>query len=216
MTDNNDFIPMDRRFRGFLPVVVDVETGGFNFQKDALLQIAAVLIRMDNKGEFYRYRTVSYHVEPFEGANMEPASLEVNGIDPYHPLRLAVPERDALNGVNKEIRKEMKLNNCNRAILIGHNAPFDLNFVNAASERAGIKRNPFHPFSTLDTVTLSAMALGQTVLARAVQAAGLGWDTAEAHSAIYDAEKTADLFCYVLNRWELLEQSFGGFALDRA
>jgi ribonuclease T len=216
MSDNNDFIPMDRRFRGFLPVVVDVETGGFNHRTDALLQIAAVLIRMDNKGEFFRYRTVTYHVEPFEGANMEPASLEVNGIDPYHPLRLAVPEQDALNGINKEIRKEMKLNNCNRAILIGHNAPFDLNFVNAAAERAGVKRNPFHPFSTLDTVTLSAMAFGQTVLARAVQAAGLGWDTSEAHSAIYDAEKTADLFCHILNRWELLEQSFGGFALDSA
>ncbi len=207
-----DFQAMDRRFRGYLPVVVDVETGGFDPQGDALLQIAAVFIRMDEKGMFHRDRTVTYHIEPFEGANMDPKSLEVNGIDPWHPLRLAVPERDALAGVFKEVRKEMKANNCTRAILVGHNAPFDLNFVNAAAERCGIKRNPFHPFSTLDTVTLSAMAFGQTVLARAVQAAGLGWDSGEAHSAIYDAEKTADLFCFVLNRWELYSTSFGEMA----
>jgi ribonuclease T len=213
MNEPDDFQPMDHRFRGFLPVVVDVETGGFNYQTDALLQIAAVILRMDSKGDLYRYRTVTYHVEPFEGANMDPKSLEVNGIDPFHPLRLAVPEKDALSGVFKEIRKEMKLNNCKRSILIGHNAPFDLNFVNATSERAGIKRNPFHPFSTLDTVTLSALAFGQTVLARAVQAAGLGWDTSEAHSAIYDAEKTADLFCHIVNRWNFLENSFDGMSM---
>ena len=90
MNEPDEFQPMDHRFRGFLPVVVDVETGGFNYQTDALLQIAAVILRMDSKGDLYRYRTVTYHVEPFEGANMEPKSLEVNGIDPFHPLRLAV------------------------------------------------------------------------------------------------------------------------------
>ncbi|HAV68246.1 MAG TPA: ribonuclease T, partial [Alcanivorax sp.] len=35
------------RFRGFLPVVVDVETGGFDARNDALLEIAAVLLDMD-------------------------------------------------------------------------------------------------------------------------------------------------------------------------
>jgi ribonuclease T len=212
MSEYDEFHPMQNRFRGFLPVVVDVETGGFNVKTDALLQVAAVLLRMDDKGSFYRYRTVTHHIEPFEGANMDPKSLEVNGIDPYHPLRMAIPERDGLTNVFKEVRKEMKLNDCKRAILIGHNAPFDLNFINEAAERSGIKRNPFHPFSTLDTVTLSAMAFGQTVLARSVQAAGLGWDTREAHSAIYDAEKTADLFCHILNRWGFLENSFDALA----
>lgn len=199
---NDEFTPFGKRFRGFLPVVVDVETGGFNPHTDALLQIGAVLLRMDAKGELYRHRTMSYHLEPFEGARLDPKSLEVNRIDPHHPLRLAVAEPQGLGEVFKAIRTEIKLNACNRAILVGHNAYFDLQFINAAAERNGIKRNPFHQFSSLDTVTLSAMAFGQTVLARSVRAAGLGWENEEAHSALYDAEKTADLFCTIINRWQ--------------
>lgn len=197
----SDFIPMGQRFRGFLPVVVDVETGGFNSQTDALLQIAAITLRMDEMGYLHRDQTISRHVMPFEGANLEPASLEVNGIDPWHPLRLAIPEREALQDVFKEIRRAVGENECTRAILVGHNAAFDLGFVNAAVARTGIKRNPFHPFSNFDTVTLAAMAYGQTVLARAIRAAGLEWNSSQAHSATYDAEMTADLFCAILNRW---------------
>ncbi|HDP90437.1 MAG TPA: ribonuclease T [Thioalkalivibrio sp.] len=214
MSQDPSFIPVGQRFRGFLPVVVDVETGGFNVQTDALLQVAAVFLRMDAKGEMHLERTESWHVEPFEGANMEPRSLEVNGIDPFHPLRLAIPESDALTHMFNHVRKEIKKNECTRAILVGHNAPFDLNFINQAAERCGVKRNPFHPFSTLDTVTLGAMAYGQTVLARAVQAAGISWDSNEAHSAIYDAEKTAELFCKVVNQWQLLDSAFNAFAMD--
>ena len=207
-----EFVPMGQRFRGFLPVVIDLETGGFNAQTDALLQIAAVILRMDSHGHLYRERTLSHHVRPFEGANMDPKSLEVTGINPYHPLRIDVPEDEALNQVFAEIRSEVKLNHCTRAVLVGHNASFDLGFLNATVERAGIKRNPFHPFSNLDTVTLCAMAYGQTVLARAAQEAGLDWDNEEAHSAVYDAEKTADLFCRVMNRWQDLN---GGDAPGR-
>ncbi|MFP4682864.1 MAG: ribonuclease T, partial [Ectothiorhodospira sp.] len=201
MTEEPDFRPMGNRFRGFLPVVVDVETGGFNPRTDALLQIAAVLLRMDAQGDLHRDRTLSFHVQPFEGAHMDPKSLEVTGINPWHPLRIAVPEQEALQGVFREVRQEVKRNQCTRAILVGHNAGFDLAFVNATAERAQLKRNPFHPFSNLDTVTLSAMAYGQTVLARAAREAGLSWDNEEAHSATYDAEKTADIFCDVMNRW---------------
>jgi ribonuclease T len=201
MSNSPDFQPMGQRFRGFLPVVVDVETGGFNPQTDALLQVAAVLLRMDRDGRLYRHETLARHVQPFEGANLDPKSLEVNGINPFHPLRIAHPEKDALADVFRGIREEMKCNACKRAILVGHNAGFDLSFINRGAERAGLKRNPFHPFSSLDTVTLSAMAFGQTVLARAVQAAGMSWDSSEAHSAVYDAEKTADVFCHVVNRW---------------
>lgn len=197
-----DFMPISHRFRSFLPVVVDVETGGFNHHTDALLQIAAVFLHMDERGHLHRNETVSRHVVPFEGSNMEPESLKVNGIDPYHPLRLAVDEKDALGSVFKAVRREIKANECTRAILVGHNAAFDLNFLNAAVERTGIKRNPFHPFSNFDTVSLSGMAFGQTVLSRGVRAARLPWDDAEAHSATYDAEKTADLFCNIINKWE--------------
>ncbi len=202
MQERSDFFPIGSRFRGFLPVVVDVETGGFNHQTDALLQIAAVTLRMDAKGHLYRDETVTTHIKPFPGARLDPASLKVNGIDPNHPLRIAVSEEEALNQVFRVVRREIKAHNCTRAILVGHNAAFDLNFLNAAVNRTGIKRNPFHPFSSFDTVTLAGMAYGQTVLSRAAQAAQLGWDDAEAHSAIYDAEKTADLFCEIMNRWQ--------------
>jgi ribonuclease T len=208
MSAENDFYPMGKRFRGFLPVVVDVETGGFNAKTDALLEIAAVLLRMDDKGFFAVDETHSTHVQPFEGANLEPASLEINGIDPWHPLRIALPEKDALDWIFKDIRKAVRANNCNRAILVGHNANFDLNFVNAAVERTRIKRNPFHPFSSLDTVSLGAMAYGQTVLSQLVQASHMDWDNNEAHSAVYDAQKTAELFCKVINRWHMMNTMF--------
>lgn len=196
--------PMAQRFRGFLPVVVDVETGGFNPRTDALLEIAAVTLRMTDKGELEPDETISTHVQPFEGANLEPKSLEVTGIDPWHPLRAARNEHDALSYVFQPVRRAVKENSCTRAILVGHNASFDLSFVNAAVERSGIRRNPFHPFSYLDTVTLGALAYGQTVLARASRAAGLEWEQSEAHSAVYDTEMTARLFCEVVNRWEAL------------
>jgi ribonuclease T len=196
--------PIAGRFRGFLPVVVDVETGGFNAETDALLEIAAVLVEMDIKGFLHRGETIHFHVEPFAGANLDDRALEFNGIDPFHPFRQAVDEKHALEAIFKPIRREIKATGCNRAILVGHNAFFDLGFLNAAVKRNGIKRNPFHAFSSFDTATLGGVALGQTVLSRAVQAAGFQWDNNSAHSAIYDAERTADLFCKIVNMWQEL------------
>jgi ribonuclease T len=190
---------MLRRFRGFLPVVIDVETGGFQASTDALLQIAAVLIEIDAQGKLYRGTTHSYHVRPFENSRLDPASLQVNKIDPWHPLRPAIEESDALGRIFREIRSAIRGHGCRRAVLVGHNASFDLAFLNAAVARTGLKRNPFHPFSCFDTATLAGAALGQTVLAKATAVAGMQWDKASAHSAIYDAERTADLFCLVCN-----------------
>jgi ribonuclease T len=199
---------MADRFRGFLPVVVDVETGGFNASTDALLELAAVLVDVDAKGNLARGETIRYHVKPFEGANLEPASLAVNGIDPHHPLRPAIDERDALQRTFREVRRAVRESRCSRAVLVGHNAHFDLGFINQAVERSAIKRNPFHPFSCFDTATLCGVAFGQTVLARAAIAAGLGWDETQAHSASYDAEMTADLFCEAVNRYrDIFERS---------
>ena len=193
---------MSNRFRGFLPVVVDVETGGFNSKTDALLEIAAVLVEYADGGILTRGETTRYHVKPFEGANLDPASLAVNGIDPDHPLRPAIDERDALQRVFRSVRAAVRQNNCSRAILVGHNAAFDLAFLNEAIERTEIKRNPFHPFSCFDTATLCGVTFGQTVLARAVAAAGFEWDETQAHSAAYDAEITADIFCEIVNRFK--------------
>ncbi|MBC7983193.1 MAG: ribonuclease T [Candidatus Obscuribacterales bacterium] len=192
---------MSARFRGFLPVVIDVECGGFNPNTDALLEIAAVLIEIQADGTFRPGDSWRYHVKPFEGSNLEPASLAVNGIDPYHPLRPAIHEKDALTKIFQEIRRAVKDSDCSRAVLTGHNAFFDLNFVNAAVARTDIKRNPFHPFSCFDTATLAGVALGQTVLAKALQTARIDFNSSEAHSAAYDAQKTAELFCYICNRF---------------
>jgi ribonuclease T len=198
--------PIKNRFRGFLPVVVDVETGGFNSQTDALLEIAAVIIKQDEDGYLYYDEVNTAYVEPFKGANIDPKSLEVTGIDLDHPLRMSMNETAALGKIFTPIRKAIKEAGCNRAILVGHNAHFDLGFVNAAVERTGIKRNPFHPFSCLDTVTLSALVYGQTVLARAIAAAEIEWDSDRAHSAMYDTEKTAELFCKIHNTWHKLNR----------
>jgi ribonuclease T len=201
MNDSDQKPPISQRFRGFLPVVVDVETAGFNAKRDALLEIAAVTLDMDGRGNIAPKETFFCHVQPFPGANLDEESLRFNGIDPYHPFRMAKPEYEALESIFKPVRRAIKEGGCKRAILVGHNSFFDLSFVNAAVQRTGIKRNPFHPFSTFDTVSLAGLAYGQTVLARAVQAAGLEWDSERAHSAVYDTERTADLFCAIFNRW---------------
>ncbi len=193
--------PIARRFRGFLPVVVDIEPGGFDASRDALLEIAASVIEMDDQGRLAPGEIVSVHVAPFQGANVEPKSLELTGIDLDHPFRNAVDEKAALKRICQPVRQQMRSTGCNRAVLVGHNPAFDIAFLNAAIKRTGFKRSPFHPFSTFDTATLGGLAFGQTVLSRAVEAAGRTWRTDEAHSAIYDVEMTAFLFCEIVNRW---------------
>lgn len=197
----NNATPIAKRFRGFLPVIVDVETGGLNYNKDALLEIAAVTVDFNEEGLLTRTKTYHFHVQPFEGANMDQEALELNKIDPGHPFRFAIPEKEALEELFKIVNEAVKQARCQRAVLVGHNAWFDLFFLKAAIERCKIKKSPFHAFTTLDTATLGAAAYGQTVLARAAKAADIPFDRNEAHSAIYDAEATADLFCKIINTW---------------
>jgi ribonuclease T len=192
---------ISERFRGFLPVVIDVETGGFTAATDAILEIAATLVRMDSSGHLEVHSVHSYNVAPFEGANIEQSALDFTGIDPYHPFREAIPESQAFTELFAIVRREMKEQGCVRAILVGHNAHFDAGFVAAAVERCGIKRSPFHPFSHFDTASLSGLAFGQTVLARACEQANIEFDNNEAHSAAYDSRTTAELFCTIVNRW---------------
>jgi ribonuclease T len=192
------------RFRGFLPVVVDVETGGFNAKTDAILEIAACIICMDDFGRIKIAETISANIVPFQGSRIEPSSLEFTGIDLDDPKRKPVSEKVAMQEILLPVRQELRATDCQRAVLVGHNPAFDLGFLNAAVSRINYKRNPFHPFSSFDTATLGGLAFGQTVLARAVQAAGLDWDESKAHSAEYDTVKTAELFCTVVNRWKIL------------
>ncbi|MGL1958832.1 MAG: ribonuclease T [Colwellia sp.] len=199
-----------QRFRGYFPVVIDVETAGFNAQTDALLEIAASVLSIDeNTEKFSIDETIQFNVNPFEGANLEPKALEFTGIDPTNPLRGAVDEMIALKALFKLVRKKMKLAGCQRAIIVAHNAAFDLGFLNAATTRCAIKRSPFHAFVSFDTTTLAGLALGQTVLAKACSAANIDFNNNEAHSALYDTEKTAELFCHIVNKW----QALGGWPL---
>jgi len=200
---------MQERFRGYLPVVIDVETAGFNAKTDALLEIAAVTLAFDDEGWLHPAERLHFHVQPFAGANIEQAAIDFNGIDPHSPLRGAVSEEEALKEMFKPIRKAQKEAGCQRCVLVGHNATFDHGFVMAAAERAALKRNPFHPFVTFDTAALAALTLGQTVLMKACQSAGIAFDGKQAHSALYDTERTAELFCWMINRYKNL----GGWPL---
>ena len=210
MSQDNQFNTLKSRFRGYFPVVIDVETAGFNSKTDALLEICAVTLQMDEDGWLKPATTIHFHVAPFEGAILHKEALEFNGIrDPFSPLRGAVSEEVALKEIYKQIRKEQKNTDCTRAIMVAHKATFDHSFVMAASERAKLKRNPFHPFATFDTAALSGLAFGQTVLAKACQTAEIPFDNKEAHSALYDTERTAELFCKIVNKWKQL----GGWPL---
>ena len=120
---------------------------------------------------------------------------------------MAIDEKEALEKLFTPIKAAIKRNECKRAILVGHNPAFDINFLNAAIDRTKYKRSPFHPFSSFDTATLGGLVYGQTVLAKIAQAAGLDWDNDKAHSALYDAEQTAELFCIIINRWKKLTES---------
>lgn len=206
VNDNIDHRIVCNRFRGYMPTVVDVETAGFNSRTDALLEIAAITLRVNEEKIWVIDEKMVKYVQPFEGANLDQAALDFTGIDPEHPFRkqIAIPEKEALQEIFKLVRNSMKKYSCKRAIMVGHNPSFDLGFLNAAVERTAIKRNPFHPFSTFDTATLGGLAYGQTVLSHAVIAAGQQWDNEQAHSAIYDAEKTAFLFCEIINRWNAM------------
>jgi ribonuclease T len=190
------------RFRGFLPVVVDIETAGLNPKTDAILEIGAIIIDMDKDGLVYPKETHFAHVIPFEGANLDPEALEFTGIDPYQPLRFAVSEEEALDTISKPIRQAMQASGCYKAILVGHNPIFDISFLQAAVKRTNYKQDPFHSFTTLDTATLAALAYEHTVLAVAAKRSGIEFEVQHAHSALYDATKTAELFCNIVNKWQ--------------
>jgi ribonuclease T len=209
--------PLGNRFRGYLPVVIDIETAGFNAKKNPLLEIAAIIVESDHEGNLYITEKHHYNIIPFKNSELDDAALKFTGIDPFHPFRMAIDEKEALTRLFNPIKAAVKRNDCKRAILVGHNPAFDMNFLNAAIDRGNLKRSPFHPFSSFDTATLGGLVYGQTVLAKIAQAAGLEWDNSKAHSALYDAEQTAKLFCLMINRWKkLTELENSGRAVELA
>ena len=95
----------------------------------------------------------------------------------------------------KELNKKVKAAGCKRAVLVGHNANFDHSFIMSAAERIKFKRNPFHPFTVIDTASLAFLF----------------------HGAEYDTDREAELFCYFVNRFkELGGWPLSGNDLERA
>ena len=193
---------LKERFRKFLPVVVDLETGGFDSKKNAILEIAIQLIDEEDSrlvlGEPHRF-----HIEPFKDLIVDNEALEFLKLDLNHPLRVAVEEEFAIKEIFKIINQQKNKYECSRAILVGHNAFFDHSFLLEACLRNNIKKSPFHPFSLIDTVSLGVLATKQTVLARICNEMGISYDNEEAHSAAYDAMVTAQVFCKIINDFDL-------------
>ncbi len=189
-----------RRFDGFLPIVIDLETSGCIPATDGMLELAAILVNYDSDGLLKPGELYACHIELFPGARLDPKALAVNKIDPDHPFRFAIPEAQALTELFEFVRKALKQTECRRAILTGHNAHFDLSFLQTAIHRYDMrKKSPFHSFSCLDTATMAGLVYGKTVLAKALGAARIPFNHNEAHSAIYDAQCTAELFCKMVN-----------------
>jgi ribonuclease T len=197
-------IQLSKRFRGFYPVVIDLETAGFDPKKNPILELAAVFLKIDAEGLLYIDERIHFHLNAFEGSILDPDSLEFTGIRPDNPFRFAIDEKEALDTLFKTIHQKIKATGCERAVMVAHNATFDQSFLKAATQRCKLKTDPFHRFTSFDTASLSALAFGQTVLAKAVKAAGIAYDKNSAHSAKYDAEITAELFCKIVNKWHQL------------
>ncbi|CAL4320499.1 Ribonuclease T [Buchnera aphidicola (Eriosoma grossulariae)] len=204
MLINQKMNSLKNRFRNFYPVVIDVETAGFDSQKDAILEIAAITLNMDEKGWIKKESLLHFHIIPFQGSFINPEALAFNKIDPFNPLRLAISEKEAIRKICDLVHQGIEEKKCKKAIIVAHNAMFDYNFIMAAINRVGIKNHPFHPFVTFDTASLSGLVVGQTVLAKACKAVGLVFDINQAHSALYDTLQTANLFCELVNKWKTL------------
>jgi ribonuclease T len=192
--------PIKKRFRTFLPIVVDLETGGVNPETDALLEIAAIAIATDEQGRLEPKEFFHEHILVHKDTLVHDVSLKINKIKPDHPFRFAKSESQILNEFNTFLKSQLKKHQCSKAILVGHNAHFDLSFINQACKRNQIASLVLHRFSCLDTVSLAALYYGETILAKALYAAGISFNPEEAHSALYDAEKTAELFCKIVNK----------------
>jgi len=198
---------LKNRFRNFYPVVIDIETTGFNYKIHALIEIAVITLKMNKHGWLKKSKTIHFHIKPFIGSKIEKKSILCNKIDPFNPLRYAVHEDKALKCIFDIIYYDMKYYECKKSIIVAHNATFDYNFLMAAIKRCNIQNHPFHPFVIFDTASLSGLAVGQTVLSKACKAFGISFDNNKAHSALYDTIQTANLFCKLINQWK----KFGGW-----
>ncbi len=189
---------LHEKFRGFYPVVIDMETTGFNSKTNAILEICAINIDMFN-GILKPNEIFHCHISPFKNSILLKKNLDFNNINPYNPLRFAISENKAIEDLFTFSFNSKKKYKCNKCVLVGHNASFDLSFLNSLIKRIKNNKNPFHTFTNFDTATLSALKYNQTVLAKATKIAKIKFNAKQSHSALYDAKKTAELFCKIIN-----------------
>ncbi|QJC32795.1 ribonuclease T [Enterobacteriaceae endosymbiont of Donacia semicuprea] len=202
MNKLSKFNLLSSRFRGFYPVVIDIETSGFNSKYNAILEISLITLKMNN-GWLEKNEMLHFHILPFNGSHISKDALAFNGININTSLRGAITENKALKIIFSKISQDIKKNRCKKAVIVAHNASFDHSFIMEAIKRTKMENyNPFHSFVTFDTASMSGLILGQTVLAKSCHAMGISFDNNQAHSALYDTNRTAELFCKLVNKWK--------------
>ena len=197
----DNFLKTNERFGGLLPIVVDMETSGINPDSNAILELASIVLYLNDKLDLQCGNFFSCHVRPFPSSKIDPSSMYINTIEIENPFRLALSEEEAINRLFRFVYMNLRNFGCRKAVLVGHNANFDLAFLESARKRYKID-SPFHTFTVIDTATIGAVFYGKTVLANVVNASNMRFNPKLAHSAIYDAKITTDLFCSVTNSQE--------------
>ena len=157
-------------------VAFDSETTGLSTETDAVVQLGAVRVL---NGRIVEGEVLDTYVDP--GRPIPPASTVVHHVtdaDVAGAPDVATAGR-ALHGF------------CRDAVLVAHNAPFDLAFLRRAEEETGVTWD--HP--VLDTVLLSAIVFGTTevhTLDALCDRLGIAIPPELRHTALGDARVTAE------------------------
>lgn len=170
---------VDARLQDLTYVVFDTETTGLlPSEGDEIVQIAAVRIVNGRRVEKEVFDTL---VNP--GRSIPPGSTQVHGI-----TEAMVADAPKIDHVGRLFHKFAE-----GAVLIAHNAPFDMEFLHRHEPAIGAKfDNPI-----LDTVLLSAVVFGQLEghsLDALTHRLGITIPEEARHTAIGDTVATADAF----------------------
>lgn len=174
---------LDAPLRDVTFVVVDLETTGGSAESDAITEIGAVKVR---GGEILG--ELGTLVDP--GRAIPPYIVEITGITTAM-VRNAPRIEAVLPGFLEFARG---------AVLVAHNAGFDIGFLKAAAARAAI---PWPRFQVLCTVKLARRVLSRDEapsVKLSVLASLLGADTTPTHRALDDARATVDVLHALIGR----------------